>query len=186
MRSGYLRLGDKAAELEAERSALHAAGCVELITEERRSAWRPVLDRHIQSLGGGDTLVIWRMDRLAGTLPELLRRLDEIEARGAHVLSLTEGFDSTEHVSHLAKRMVKSIQLAEQSGRRERIEAGLEVARRGSAQLGRPQALNGTDREAVLNAIIKGDHSVTSAAKLYGVSPATISRLVRKAIDSGR
>jgi DNA invertase Pin-like site-specific DNA recombinase len=183
MRSGYLRLGGGAAEVEAERIALHTAGCVELITEERRSAWRPALDRHIRSLGLGDTLVIWRMDRLAGTLPELLRRLDEIEARGAHVIGLMEGFDSRDSASQLAKRVIKSIQPVEQSGRRERIEAGLEVARREYGQLGRPRALSEPDREAALNAIINGDHSVTSAAKLYGVSSATISRLVKKFIN---
>jgi len=71
------------------------------------------------------------------------------------------------------------------TGARERLQAGIEAARRQQTPLVRPPALSDEEQDEVPRAIAAGEHSCSSAARMFGVSPATISRLVRRARDGG-
>src|SRR5262245_9430781 len=94
---GYARVSTEDQELRLQRDALHAAGCWN-IWEEKRSATRgkrPQLELAIADLRQGDTLIVWKIDRLARNARELYKRLDEIYAAGANFKSLQESFDFT-------------------------------------------------------------------------------------------
>ena len=94
---GYARVSTEEQKLDLQLDALRAAGVlpdnlhVEKISGA--SASRPALDLAIKDLREGDTLVVWRLDRLARSMRQLYSRLDQIYAKGAHFRSIQESFD---------------------------------------------------------------------------------------------
>lgn len=94
---GYARVSTKDQNLALQIQALKAAGVLDdnIHTDEisGASARRPGLDLAIKDLRDGDTLVVWRLDRLARSMRQLYARLDQVYAKGASFRSLTENFD---------------------------------------------------------------------------------------------
>lgn len=84
-RIGYARVSTREQHLDLQLDALQKAGCLHIYEEKISAAAkiRPVLDLAIKDLRSGDTLVVWRLDRLARSMRELYRRLDAIAANGA-------------------------------------------------------------------------------------------------------
>jgi DNA invertase Pin-like site-specific DNA recombinase len=181
MKLAYAREVEDAG-LEAQHRALAAAGAEQVAVETESSAllFRPALERLITGLRPGDELIVWRLDLIAGSVPELLRHLEEIAARSAKLTSLTEGFDSASEAGRLAVRLIRSIAVVDEAGARERFRAGMAAARRQHA-LGRPPSLTEEEQAEALRKVAAGEQSQSAAARMFGVSPATISRLVRRA-----
>lgn len=94
---GYARVSTEDQRLDLQLDALKAAGvCADNLHVEKvsgASVSRPSLDLAIMDLREGDTLVVWRLDRLARSMRQLYHRLDQIYAKGANFRSLTENFD---------------------------------------------------------------------------------------------
>ena len=180
---GYARISradtqDTATQIEA----LRAAGA-EKIFEEKASGgrWdRPQLHRALEHLRPGDVLVVWKLDRLSRSLKDLLHLMETIAAAGAGFRSLTEAIDTTTPAGRMLMQMVGSFAEFERAMIRERTKAGLESARRHGRIGGRRPKLKAHQKAEVLEMVASGRKTASEAARLFGVHPATISRLLAR------
>ena len=128
---GYARVSTQDQNLDLQKDALVRAGC-EKIVEERQSGSvtaRPGLDRLFDILRPGDTLVVWRLDRLGRGLKHLIEIVNEIETRGIGFKSLTEAIDTTTTGGKLVFHIFGALAEFERNVIRERTKAGLASAR---------------------------------------------------------
>ena len=186
---GYARVSKGNGSVGDEQStapqlaALRSSG-VERTFEEHASGgrWdRPELHRMIDQLRKGDVVVVWKLDRLSRSLRDLLAILDRIEGKGAGFRSLTEAIDTTTPAGRMMMQMVGSFAEFERAMIRERTSAGLAQARKEGRVGGRRPKLNPTQRADVIENVTSGRKSAAQMARLYGVSEATVSRILSAA-----
>ena len=142
---GYARVSTADQVMNLQIDALKAAGCFHIHEEPATSGAkknRPVLDMAIKDLRPGDTLVVWRLDRLSRSIKDLYSRLEAIEAAGAGFRSLTEAFDFTTATGRLILGMLAIMAEFERQLTIERTKAGMASLRARGAQLGAPKKLN--------------------------------------------
>jgi DNA invertase Pin-like site-specific DNA recombinase len=144
---GYARVSKTEQDTELQLRALRKAG-VRKLYEEHRSAvkTRAQLVQLLDHLREGDTVVVYKLDRLARSVRDLLGIVDRIEAAGATFRSLTESFDTTTPAGKMAFQMLGAVAEFERNIIRERSMAGLEVAKANGVRLGRLPALNERQR----------------------------------------
>src|SRR3954466_6453586 len=141
MRVGYARVSTTDQSPELQLDALRRAGCEKIHTEKASGAKvdRPVLARVLDDvLRQGDVLVVWKLDRLARSLKELITTAEELEQRGIGLVSLTESIDTTTPGGVLVFHVFGAIAQFERALIRERTAAGLAEARRRGRKGGRP------------------------------------------------
>jgi DNA invertase Pin-like site-specific DNA recombinase len=173
---GYARVSTTDQHLALQLDALQQAGCAHLFEETASGAQRdrPELRNAIASLQPGDTLVVWKLDRLARSLSQLIDTIDELHQLGCGFRSITESIDTTTAGGRLIFHIFGALAEFERSIIRERTVAGLQAARARGRKGGRPKAL-GDDRMAAVAALVRdGKLSIQQIAKQVGVSPATI------------
>jgi DNA invertase Pin-like site-specific DNA recombinase len=137
---GYARVSTAEQDLAAQRAALAAAGCVEIVEETASGAdvARPELARLLARIGRGDTLVVARLDRLARSLAHLLAVLARLEARGAGFRSLADPIDTAGPSGTLVLQILGAVAEFERALIRERTRAGLAAARARGRRGGNP------------------------------------------------
>lgn len=178
---GYARVSTDEQDARAQRRALEAAGC-ERIYEEKASGgrWdRPELQKLLEHLRPNDILVVWRLDRLSRSLKDLLYLMEKVEQAGAGFRSLTETIDTTTPAGRMMMQMVGSFAEFERAMIRERTQAGLDLARSEGRIGGRPRKLSAIQREEAREMVRSGRKSAAEAARIFGVHPSTISRLLQ-------
>lgn len=135
-RIGYARVSMDNQHLDLQRDALTQAGC-SVIYEEAASGKntaRPELEQCSKALRSGDTLVVWRLDRLGRSLPDLVKIVAELERRGVHFESLTERIETGSAAGKLQFHVFAALAEFGRALIRERTQAGLAAARaRGSS-----------------------------------------------------
>jgi DNA invertase Pin-like site-specific DNA recombinase len=180
---GYARVSTSEQEAAAQVTALKAAGC-ERIYRERASGgrWdRPELHRLLDQLRKGDVLVVWKLDRLSRSLRDVLTIMERLADAGTGFRSLTEAIDTTTPAGRMMMQMVGSFAEFERAMLRERTKIGLDTARREGRIGGRPPKLTSEQRTEIIRMISRGSKTAADAARLFGVHPATISRLLLQA-----
>lgn len=139
---GYARVSTEDQRLDLQTDALTKAGVLpENLHFEKVSGagkTRPVLDLAIKDLRGGDTLLVWRLDRLARSMRDLYRRLDEIYARGAFFKSLTEAFDFGTATGKFVLGILGLVAELERQLTIQRTKAGMAAWEARGNKLGRP------------------------------------------------
>lgn len=142
-RIGYARVSTREQHLDLQLDALQKAGCLHIYEEKVSAAAkvRPVLDLAIKDLRSGDTLVVWRLDRLARSMRELYRRLDAIAANGAGLLSLNEHLDFSSATGRLMLHIFGALAEFERQLTIERTKAGLAALKAKGKQLGQPKKM---------------------------------------------
>ncbi len=162
-----------------QREALEAAGVSRLFEEKRSGAkHRPRLLAAIASLSPGDVFVIWKVDRVARSLSDLLAMVRQVMAAGATFRSLTESFDTATPSGRLMLQMLGAFAEYEREIIRERSMAGQESARARGAKIGRPRALSEADQLAAYSLVRESRCSMSEAARRYGVHLSSIKRIV--------
>jgi DNA invertase Pin-like site-specific DNA recombinase len=126
----------------------------------------------------GDTLIVWKLDRLARSMKQLIETVETLRVRGIGFRSLTEGLDTTTAQGRLVFHMFGALAEFERSLIRERTQAGLAAARRAGRTGGRPPKLTDDDVEAAKAMLANPDIAVTQIAQRLGVSPATLYRYI--------
>jgi len=178
---GYARVskGDEQSNAAQARS-LAAAGCQRIFEEAASGGrWdRPVLHDMLRQLRPGDTVVVWKLDRLTRSLKDLLHLIERIEAAGAGFRSLTEAIDTTTPAGRMMMQMVGSFAEFERAMIRERTSAGLAQARAEGRIGGRRRKLDDAKRAEIADSVISGRKSAAEMARLYDVSQPTVSRIV--------
>ena len=148
MRVGYARVSTVDQSPELQLDALRRAGCEKVFTEKASGAKddRPELARILADvLRAGDTLVVWKLDRLARSLKKLIATAEELEREKIGLVSLTESIDTTTPGGMLTFHVFGAIAQFERALIRERTTAGLAEARRRGRKGGRPPAMRPAD-----------------------------------------
>ncbi len=130
-RIGYARVSTDDQHLDLQRDALQQAGCSVIYEEAAsgKSAARPELEQCRKALRAGDTLVVWRLDRLGRSQHDLVQIVAELEQRGVHFESLTEKIETGSASGKLQFHVFAALAEFERGLIRERTQAGLAAAR---------------------------------------------------------
>ena len=139
---------------------------------------RPVLHKMLDQLREGDVVVVWKLDRLSRSLKDLLVIMERIDQAGAGFKSLTESIDTTSAAGRMMMQMVGSFAEFEREMIRERTKAGLDAARVEGHIGGRKPKLRDDQRRDIIENVISCRKTGAQMARLYGVSEATISRVI--------
>ena len=174
---GYARVSTTSQHLDMQLDALTASGCTRIHTDTASGALsaRPGLDQALAELDEGDTLVVWRLDRLGRSLPHLVATIDNLNRRGVNLRSLHEAIDTTTPTGRLMVHLIASLAAFERELTIERTIAGLEAARARGARLGRPTVWT-PERAEAAGALLAAGATVTQVAHALGVSRATVYR----------
>lgn len=174
---GYGRVSTADQTPALQEDALRAAGCEKLYIETISSAKkdRPQLASALDYLRAGDTLVVWRLDRLARSMRQLIQTVEDLEERGIALKSLTESIDTATAGGMLTFHIFGAMAQFERSLIRERTKAGLTAARARGRVGGRPRKLDG-ERLEMARGLLAADKSVAAVARTMGVSRATVHR----------
>lgn len=174
---GYGRVSTQDQNPALQEDALRTAGCERLFIEKVSSgkAERPQLRAALEYLRPGDTLVVWRLDRLARSLDQLIKTVEDLKTRGIDLKSLTESIDTSTPGGMLIFHIFGSIAQFERSIIRERSKAGVAAAKARGRHGGRPAKLAGERAEHAANLLAAGT-SVSAVARSMGVSRSTVLR----------
>ncbi|WP_134167819.1 recombinase family protein [Paraburkholderia caballeronis] len=173
---GYARVSTFEQTLDLQRDALNAAGAVSIYEDKAsgKSADRPELQHCLKALRDGDTLVVWRLDRLGRNLQDLIRVVNELEERGIKFRSLKESIDTVGPAGKLVFHMFAALAEFERELIRERTLAGLEAARARGKKGGRPELLDAKQQRAVLAMMANRAMSIAEIAQQFNVSRSTL------------
>lgn len=183
MNIGYARVSTEDQSLDLQRDALSAHGCGQLYEEHAsgKNALRPELEQSLKALREGDTLVVWRLDRLGRNLADLVRIVNDLEGRGVGFVSLTEQINTTSPSGKLVFHLFASLAEFERNLIRERTMAGLKAARARGKSGGRPVKLTAKDQVMAKALMADRTNNVGDIAKRFGVNRSTLYRLAKDA-----
>ena len=141
---GYARVSTQEQDTALQRDALLAAGCEKLFEEKASCAQRdrPQLKATSDYIRSGDTLMVWKLDRLARSMRQLIDTVEDLHNREIGFRSLTEAIDTTTAGGKLIFHIFGALAEFERSVIRERTQAGLNAARARGKIGGRPHVLN--------------------------------------------
>ena len=140
---------------------------------------RPELEKCLDRLEKGDTLVVWRLDRLGRSIRHLLQIVDRLEKKGINLISLTERFDTSTAAGRLVFHFFAALTQFEKELIRERSMAGLSSARARGRLGGRKRILTAQQARVVKTMWDSRDHTRRDIATHFGVSIATIDRMLK-------
>lgn len=175
---GYARVSSDHQDLRLQLDAFRRSGVRRIFYEKRSGvALRPELDRAVNSLNRGDVLVVWKLDRMARSLADLLTVLDRLKLAGASFKSLTEPLDTTTPIGEFVVQALGSVAQLERAMIRERAIAGQVAAyERGVRWGGLRKLLTPADESDIRCLRATGFYTIPLLAEIYGVSESTICR----------
>lgn len=183
---GYARVSTRDQETDLQLDALHRAGVTEIYEEKASSVGtRPQLRRCLSALRPGDIFVIYKLDRVARSLPDLLSILAQIKAAGALVKSLTEPLDTTTAMGSFVIQILGAVAELERGIIRERSIAGQQAARDRGNLPGRTRALSPDLEAEVVRLYATGEYTQNALAKLFEVSDSVIKRALYRVRNPG-
>jgi len=186
---GYARVSkSEEQETASQIRALKKAGCKRVFEETASGGrWdRPELHRLLDQMRAGDTLVVWKLDRLSRSLKDLLVLLERINAMGGKFRSLTEAIDTTGPAGRMMMQMLGSFAEFEREMIRERTRAGLREARENGRVPGRKPRITAEQRREIVEAVSSGRKSAAEIARLFKIHRATVSRFLSQGRVAGK
>jgi len=184
---GYARVSTTGQLLDRQQHALTEAGCLRIFADKLsgKNADRPELAACLDYLRPGDTLVVPSLDRLSRSLADLIQIVTTLRRQGVGFKSLHEALDTTTPggrlVFHVFAALAEFIRELIVEGTRE----GLDAARGRGVRLGRPPAMTAEQIRHARDLLTRPDNTVSSIARLLGVSRATIYKYVPE-VTTGR
>src|SRR3954464_4615719 len=183
---GYARISTTDQTLNLQRDALTKAGCSKIFTDTASGsqAERKGLTEALSYVRAGDTLVVWKLDRLGRSLKDLIERITELNNRHIGFKSITENIDTTTSGGKLIFHIFGALAEFERDIIRERTNAGLEAARSRGKKGGRPPALSPEKIKLARRLYADKDTSVSEICTMLGISRHTLQRYVRERRDN--
>lgn len=175
-RIGYARVSTDDQNLHIQRDALEKAGC-QVIYEDKasgKSTERPELEACLKALRSGDTLVVWRLDRLGRSLGDLVKLVTTLEEQKIGFESLQEKIETTSASGKLVFHVFAALAEFERNLISERTRAGLKAARARGRLGGRKPKLKQKDIREIKALLKDPNIPVSDIAKRFGVSRTTI------------
>jgi DNA invertase Pin-like site-specific DNA recombinase len=178
---GYARVSTHDQTLNLQLDSLKNAGCEQIFTDQisGTKAERPGLQEAFSHLSAGDTLVVWRLDRLGRSLRHLIDTITHLQEQGIGFKSVQENIDTTSSGGKLIFHIFGSLAEFERDLIRERTTAGLEAARSRGRVGGRPRTLD-EKKAAIAHALYnERKHAVSEICQTLGISRATLYRSIK-------
>lgn len=177
MRIGYARVSTQDQRLDVQHEALTRSGCENTFddTMSGKVSDRPGLQKALEQLRKGDTLVVWKLDRLGRSVKQLVDLVSYFEEEGIHLVSITDSIDTSTPAGRFFFHVMASLAEMERELTVERTRAGLETARKHGRIGGRRRIMTDSKVEAAKRLIIDGLPPREVASNL-GVSMATLYR----------
>ena len=178
---GYARVSTDDQNLHMQEDALKSAGCEEIYTDVASGVKtaRPGLHTALSHLRKGDTLVVWKLDRLGRSLTHLIQTIKELNEKGIGFKCLQESIDTTTSGGQLIFHIFGALAQFERELIKERTHAGLKAARVRGRLGGRPSVLNKYKINKLKEHYKKGDLSINEICKLFGITKPTLYRYLR-------
>jgi len=177
---GYARVSTLDQTLALQQDALTAAGCEDIYTDTVSGSVteRPGLTQALSHLRPGDTLVVWRLDRLGRSLTHLIETVRQLQERGVGFRSLQEQIDTTTSGGKLVFHVFGALAEFERDLIRERTHAGLQAARARGRLFGRPKALTARQVKQLQSLAKDEGNTVGEICQTLGISRSTYYRYV--------
>jgi len=175
---GYARVSTQDQNPQMQLDALKKAGCEKIFVEKSSGAKRerPELKAALEYMRTGDILVVWKLDRLARSIKQLIETVEDLENKDMGFRSLTETMDTTTSGGRLIFHIFAGLAEFERSIIRERTRAGLESAKARGRLGGRPPAMQKKDIVAAKAMLSDQKITVEQVAEHLGVAPSTLYR----------
>ncbi len=184
---GYARVSTDDQHLNLQHDALNQAGCDQLFDDHGSGATaeRPGLRRIVEYARAGDTIVVWRLDRLSRSLKDLIELVTLLDSRSIGLKSLQESLDTTSSSGKLIFHIFGALAEFERTLIRERTQAGLQAARARGRTGGRPKALS-TDQQALaVKLYAEKQHTVAQICRMLGISKPTLYKYLAAGKGAG-
>jgi len=184
---GYARVSTDEQTTALQLDALHAAGCAAIHEDSASGASRsrPGLSRAIEDVRAGDTLVVWRLDRLGRSLRDLLDISEMLRERDVALRSLTDHIDTGTAAGRMLYAVLGAVAQFERDVLRERTVAGMRAAKKRGEHIGRPSALSRTQiREA--KKMLERGKSANHVARVLRVGRSTLITLPAFCVSGAR
>lgn len=174
---GYARVSTKEQDLSLQLDALSKYGCDRIFTDKLSSVKeRQGLTDALGYLRDGDTLVVWKLDRLCRSLPDLIKISEQIRMTGAQLVSITESIDTSTPAGRLYFNILGALGQMERELIQERVKAGLAAARRRGKVPGKPRVSE--EKLELARRELSAGRTYPEVARILGVHPQTLYRLV--------
>jgi len=178
---GYARVSTAEQNADLQTDELTSAGCYEVFVDHASGILdrRPELEKVLELLRPGDTLVVWRLDRLGRSLRHLIDTVTALDERGVGFRSLRESIDTTTAGGRLVFHLFGALAQFEREIIRDRTVAGLAAARARGRNGGRPSKLSPDQVRAARRLYDEREHTVEQIGGMFGVSRTLIYRALR-------
>lgn len=183
LRVGYARVSTIDQNLDLQRDALKSAGCVQLYEEKQSSRGikgRQELANCMRALRAGDTLIVWRLDRLSGSMNDLVQIIHELTERKIRFESLNEKIDTKTAQGRMFIGVMAAMNQFRLDVIKENTMAGLDAARARGRNGGRPEKLDARKLREIRALLKDPELTLMSIAERYGVSRATIYNALKR------
>ncbi len=176
---GYARVSTQDQNLELQTDALIKAGCKKVFDDKMSGsrAQRPGLERALETLREGDTLVVWKLDRLGRSVKNLVDLVSDLHKQGVQFMSLTDAIDTGTPSGRFFFHVMASLAQMERELTVERTRAGLEIARQSGRRGGRKRQMTDSKIESAKQLLANGV-SPREVATNLGVSVPTLYRWI--------
>ena len=181
MNIGYARVSTQDQTLNLQKDALKKIGCNKIFTDTASGAKqeRKGLEEALNYVREGDTLVVWRLDRLGRSLKHLIETISQLDTRKIGFKSLTENIDTTTSGGKLIFHIFGALAEFERNLIRERTNAGLQAARARGRKGGRPKALTPKKAQMVQDLYRNKENSIDEICKILNISRTTLYRYIK-------
>lgn len=178
---GYARVSTDDQNLSLQRDALNQSGCERIFEDQISGAKseRLGLNEALEYARPGDTIVVWRLDRLSRSLKDLIEMVTLLESKEIGLRSLQEAIDTSSSSGKLIFHIFGALAEFERNLIRERTQAGLQAARARGRKGGRPKALDTDKRGLALKLYAEKRHTVVQICKMMGISKPTLYKYLR-------
>lgn len=180
-RVGYARVSTVDQSLGLQIIALRSAGCEKIFEDHGVSGAkekRRGLNAVLRNLKRGDTLVVWRLDRLGRSIRHLIEIIGRLQKRGVEFRSITENIDTTSAGGRMIFHVIAAMAEFERSLISERTIAGMAAARERGQNFGRKPSLTAAQCQEAYQALYNDGQKPSEVAKRYRVHPRTLKRSI--------
>jgi DNA invertase Pin-like site-specific DNA recombinase len=178
---GYARVSTEDQNLDLQLDALRGVGCDEICIDEGISGTvkdREGLELALSMIGKGDTLVVWKLDRLGRSLGFLIELIDKLGKAGAGFQAIQDGIDTNTSGGKLVFHIMGALAEFEHNLISERTTAGMKAAKKRGKNIGRPKVLTREQISHAKRVISSGDETISGMANVLGVNRSTLRRAI--------
>ncbi|ETS31784.1 DNA-invertase [Photorhabdus temperata] len=172
---GYIRVSTNDQNSDLQRNALISINCGQIFEDKisGKTANRPGLKRALKQLKKGDTLVVWKLDRLGRSVKNMVTLISDLSERGVHFQSLTDSIDTSTSMGRFFFHVMSALAEMERELIVERTNAGLIAARAQGRIGGRPVSFSFAEQQQAARLLAKG-HTRKQLSLIYNTSLSTI------------